>query len=154
MGLRSWHNSSQISNSSLTPRATDVHVGCLEVLRNYHKFELICKHLFPYFTENYNLSSQVPFLVRGRKYSPRWHQFHGLQRLGTEDARRTGSALGNVRNTGKQRASPLPSAPGVPHGLRFQLNHQPASREVTISAVLRSPCPPPTTTTLPPLLPS
>lgn len=37
---------------------TDVREACLEVLRNYHKFELVCKHLFPYFTENCNFSSQ------------------------------------------------------------------------------------------------
>lgn len=39
---------------------TDVQVGCLEVLRDYHKFELVCKHLFPYFTENCNFPSQLP----------------------------------------------------------------------------------------------
>lgn len=38
---------------------TDVQVGCLEILRNYHKFELVCKHLVPYFTENCNFPSQV-----------------------------------------------------------------------------------------------
>lgn len=47
---------------------TDVQVGCLEVLGNYHKFKVVRKHLFPYFTENCNFPSQVPSLVRGRNF--------------------------------------------------------------------------------------
>ena len=39
---------------------TDVREGCLEVLGNYHKFELVCKHLFPYFTENCNFRPPRP----------------------------------------------------------------------------------------------
>lgn len=51
---------------------TDVQGVCLEVLGNYHKFELVCKHLFPYFIENCNFSLQVSSLVR-RNFSPTWH---------------------------------------------------------------------------------
>lgn len=80
---------------------TAVQVGCLEVLGNYHKFELVYEHLFPYFTENCNLLSQVTALVWRRKFLPRWRRFHWLQFLCIEDMRRAGSDLGPVRATGK-----------------------------------------------------
>lgn len=47
---------------------TDVQVGCLEVLGDYHKFKLVCKHLFPYFTENCNFSILAPLWTKEEEF--------------------------------------------------------------------------------------
>lgn len=79
----------------------DVQVGCLEVLGNYHKFELVCKHLFPYFTENCNFLSQVPSRVRRRTLLPEWGWLWRLQLSCLEDTSWAGAELGSVRGTKK-----------------------------------------------------
>lgn len=66
-GLQSRRHSFLICNvCSLVHEPHRCSSGMSGVLRNDHKFEIICKHLFPYFSENYNFSSQVPSLVRRR----------------------------------------------------------------------------------------